>query len=111
MCKACIFRAGTAQCSEMHRMMGPAWWFKALQYCIAIYCIVIMEYCNILYCYNGILQYIVLLQWNIAIYCIVVMEYCNIFIAEYQYNQYNNNIIVPSAAAGQMKDLWSTPDV
>ena len=25
------------------------------------------------------------------------MEYCNIFIAEYQYNQYNNNIIVPSA--------------
>ena len=26
------------------------------------------------------------------------MEYCNIFIAEYQYNQYNNNIIVPSAA-------------
>ena len=57
-----------------------------------------MEYCNILYCYNGILQYIVLLQWNIAIYCIVTMEYCNIFIAEYQYNQYNNNIIVPSAA-------------
>ena len=48
--------------------MGPAWWFKTLQYCIAIYCIVIMEYCNILYCYNGILQYIVLLQWNIAIY-------------------------------------------
>ena len=86
--------------------MGPAWWFKTLQYCIAIYCIVIMEYCNLLYCYNGILQYIVLLQWNIAIYCIVIMEYCNIlyccngiFIAEYQYNQYNNNIIVPSAAA------------
>ena len=25
------------------------------------------------------------------------MEYCTIFIAEYQYNQYNNNIIVPSA--------------
>ena len=87
--------------------MGPAWWFKTLIYRIAIYCIVIMEYCNILYCYNGILQYIVLLQWNIAIYCIVIMEYCNIlyccngncniFIAEYQYNQYNNNIIVPSA--------------
>ena len=91
----------------MHRMMGPAWWFKTLQYCIAIYCIVIMEYCNILYCYNGILQYIVLLQWNIAIYCIVVMEYCNIFIAEYQYNQYNNNIIVPSAGLqlGSYSDL------
>ena len=27
------------------------------------------------------------------------MEYCNIFIAEYQYNQYNNNIIVPRAVA------------
>ena len=95
--------------------MGSAWWFKTLQYCIAIYCIVIMEYCNILYCYNGILQCIVLLQWNItiyciviwsiAIYCIVVMEYCNIFIAEYQYNQYNNNIIVPSAAT-----LTSNPE-
>ena len=31
------------------------------------------------------------------------MEYCNIFIAEYQYNQYNNNIIVPSA------DVHSSP--
>ena len=40
-------------------------------------------YCDILYCYNGILQYIVLLQWNIAIYCIVTMEYCNIL---YCYN-------------------------
>ena len=29
------------------------------------------------------------------------MEYCNIFIAEYQYNQYNNNIIVPSAGIMQ----------
>ena len=28
------------------------------------------------------------------------MEYCNIFIAEYQYNQYNNNVIVPSAGPG-----------
>ena len=38
-----------------------------------------MEYCN-------------------TLYHVVIMEYCNIFIAEYQYNQYNNNIIVPSAA-------------
>ena len=75
-----------------------------------------MEYCNILYCYNGILQYIVLLQWNIAIYCIVIMEYCNIlyccngicniFIAEYQYNQYNNNIIVPSAGSKHMYEVY-----
>ena len=63
-----------------------------------------------MYCYNGILQYIVLLQWNIAIYCIVIMEYCNIlyccngiFIAEYQYNQYDNNIIVPSAVPRYQK--------
>ena len=40
-----------------------------------------MEYCNILYCYNGILQYIVLLQWNIVIYCIVIMGAPNPFLA------------------------------
>ena len=32
------------------------------------------------------------------------MEYCNIFIAEYQYNQYNNNIIVPSAGIAMWKN-------
>ena len=35
--------------------------------CMVVYNIAIL-YCNILYCYNGILQYIVLLQWNI-VYC------------------------------------------
>ena len=34
------------------------------------------------------------------------MEYCNIFIAEYQYNQYNNNIIVPSAEDRYCEGFW-----
>ena len=33
------------------------------------------------------------------------MEYCNIIIAEYQYNQYNNNIIVPSADVEMIAEL------
>ena len=47
--------------TEKNIYIGILLYIVLLQWNIAIYCIVIMEYCNILYCYNGILQYIVLL--------------------------------------------------
>ena len=49
-----------------------------LQYSIAIYCIVVPKYCNILYSWSVVLQSIVLLIWSIAIYCIAEFKYCNV---------------------------------
>ena len=46
---------------------------------IAIEIIIVPKYCNILYCWSEVLQYIVLLLiWSIAIYCIAKLKYCNI---------------------------------
>ena len=61
---------------------------------IAIYCIVVQKYCNILYCCFEVLQYIVLLFWSIAIYCIVVLNYCNILYCHIEVLQYIVEYIV-----------------
>ncbi len=45
---------------------------------IVKYCIVVPKFCNILYCWSEVLQYIVSLIWSIAIYCIAELKYCNI---------------------------------
>ena len=72
---------------------------------IAIYCIGVLKYCNILYCSIKVLQYIVLSIWSIAIYCIAELKYCNILYCIFKMRQYNNNTIVRSPAMTSSVDV------